>query len=299
MEKDQIILLEDRGLISIIGEDSKNFLQNIITNDIEKVSFTNTIFSALFTPQGKYLFEFFLIKVDDGYLLDCDYKFTSEIINYLSKFKLRSKVNLIDKSSEYVVGIITEDKFIELQKIENKKSKTINYRNSPIFIDPRNNKLGARILSSLEKLHLTIKKLNLNIIKKDDYYLKAHSLGIPVKGLENLKDQLFGLEANFEELQAIDFKKGCYVGQENTARMKLKNKLRRRLFPIKIGQKLNIGDELKYNKKVIGKILISEPLPFALIKLFDPDFLEFRNKEISVNNKQVQIKYDSILINQS
>ena len=299
MEKDQIILLEDRGLISIIGEDSKNFLQNIITNDIEKVSFTNTIFSALFTPQGKYLFEFFLIKVDDGYLLDCDYKFTSEIINYLSKFKLRSKVNLIDKSSEYVVGIITEDKFIELQKIENKKSKTINYRNSPIFIDPRNNKLGARILSSLEKLHLTIKKLNLNIIKKDVYYLKAHSLGIPVKGLENLKDQLFGLEANFEELQAIDFNKGCYVGQENTARMKLKNKLRRRLFPIKIGQKLNIGDELKYNKKVIGKILISEPLPFALIKLFDPDFLEFRNKEISVNNKQVQIKYDSILTNQS
>ena len=299
MEKDQIILLEDRGLISIIGEDSKNFLQNIITNDIEKVSFTNTIFSALFTPQGKYLFEFFLIKVDEGYLLDCDHKFTSEIINYLSKFKLRSKVNLIDKSSEYVIGIITEDKFIELQKIENKKSKTINYRNSPIFIDPRNNKLGARILSSLEKLHLTIKKLNLNIIKKDVYYLKAHSLGIPVKGLENLKDQLFGLEANFEELQAIDFKKGCYVGQENTARMKLKNKLRRRLFPIKIGQKLNIGDELKYNKKVIGKILISEPLPFALIKLFDPDFLEFRNKEISVNNKQVQIKYDSILTNQS
>ena len=299
MKKDQIILLEDRGLISITGEDAKNFLQNIITNDIEKVSFTNTIFSALFTPQGKYLFEFFLIKVDDGYLLDCDNKFTSEIINYLSKFKLRSKVNLIDKSSEYVVGIITEDKFIELQKIENKKSKTINYRNSPIFIDPRNNKLGARILSSLEKLHLTIKKLNLNIIKKDVYYLKAHSLGIPVKGLENLKDQLFGLEANFEELQAIDFKKGCYVGQENTARMKLKNKLRRRLFPIKIDQKLNIGDELKYNKKVIGKILISEPLPFALIKLFDPDFLEFRNKEISVNNKQVQIKYDSILTNQS
>ena len=62
MEKDQIILLKDRGLISISGEDAKNFLQNITTNDIEKVSYSNTIFSALFTPQGKYLFEFFLIK---------------------------------------------------------------------------------------------------------------------------------------------------------------------------------------------------------------------------------------------
>ena len=60
MKKDQIILLEDRGLISITGEDNKNFLQNIITNDVEKVSLSSTIFSGLFTPQGKYLFEFFL-----------------------------------------------------------------------------------------------------------------------------------------------------------------------------------------------------------------------------------------------
>ena len=79
MEKDQIILLEDRGLILITGEDTKNFLQNIITNDIEKVSFSSSIFSALFTPQGKYLFEFFLIQSKNGYLLDCDNKFTNEI----------------------------------------------------------------------------------------------------------------------------------------------------------------------------------------------------------------------------
>ena len=92
MEKDQIILLEDRGLISITGEDTKNFLQNIITNDIEKVSSSASIFSALFTPQGKYLFEFFLIQSKKGYLLDCDNQFTNEIINYLLKYKLRSKI---------------------------------------------------------------------------------------------------------------------------------------------------------------------------------------------------------------
>ena len=85
MEKDQIILLENRGLILVSGEDAKNFLQNIITNDIEKVSLSASIFSALFTPQGKYLFEFFLIQSKNGYLLDCDNKFTNEIINYLLK----------------------------------------------------------------------------------------------------------------------------------------------------------------------------------------------------------------------
>ena len=289
MEKDQIILLEDRGLISIDGEDAKNFLQNIITNDIEKVNSSVTIFSALFTPQGKYLYEFILLQSKNGYLLDCDNKFTKEIINYLSKYKLRSKIEIQDISTENVIGIISLEKFADIKKIGNGNNNRIEYRDSPVFIDPRNNQLGARIISTLEKLHLTIKKLNLKIVEPNIYFVKAHSLGIPVKGIENLKDQLFGLEANFEELQAIDFKKGCYIGQENTARMKLKNKLRRRLMPIKVDQDLNTGDEVKFNDIIIGKILINEPLPFALIKLFDPDYSDFSDKELTINNKKAQL----------
>lgn len=289
MEKDKIILLEDRGLISITGEDSKNFLQNIITNDVEKASTSNSIFSALFTPQGKYLFEFFLLLTKEGFLLDCDNKFTNEIIAYLSKYKLRSKIEIKDISTNHVIGLISLEKFTEIQNNENKNTDTIVYRDSPVFIDPRNKKLGARILSTLEKLHLTIKKLDLKIIKAENYFLDAHALGIPIKGVENLKEQLFGLEANFEELKAIDFKKGCYVGQENTARMKLKNKLRRRLLPIKFDQELSIGDELKYNNITIGKVLINKPMPFALVKLFDPDFSEFNDKDISINDNKAKL----------
>ncbi len=289
MDKDQIILLEDRGLILITGKDVKNFLQNIITNDIEKVNLSNSIFSALFTPQGKYLFEFFLIQSKNGYLLDCDNKFTNEIINYLLKYKLRSKIELSDVSSDYVIGLINSEKFLDIQKNENKTGDTIEYRGSPLFLDPRNNNLGARIVSSLEKLHLTIKKLNLKIIKPDAYFAKAHTLGIPIKGIENLKDQLFGLEANFEELNAIDFKKGCYIGQENTARMKLKEKLRRRLLPISSSEKLNLGEEIFYNNIKIGKILIEQPYPFCLVKVIDPNIEEFENKELLANNKKCKI----------
>jgi folate-binding protein YgfZ len=289
MEKDQIILLEDRGLIFISGEDAKNFLQNIITNDVEKASLSASIFSALFTPQGKYLFEFFLIQSKNGYLLDCDNKFTKEIINYLLKYKLRSKIEIIDISKDYVIGLINSEKFLDIQKNENKTGDTIEFRGSPLFLDPRNNNLGARIVSSLEKLHLTIKKLNLKIIKPDTYFAKAHSLGIPIKGIENLKDQLFGLEANFEELNAIDFKKGCYIGQENTARMKLKEKLRRRLLPISSTEKLNLGEEIFYNKTKIGKILIEQPYPFGLLKVIDPNVEEFENKELLANNKKCRI----------
>jgi folate-binding protein YgfZ len=289
MEKDKIILLEDRGLISITGEDSKNFLQNIITNDVEKVSSSNSIFAALFTPQGKYLFEFFLLLTKEGFFLDCDNKFTNEIITYLSKYKLRSKIEIKDISTNHVIGLISLEKFTEIQNNEIANTDTIVYRDSPVFIDPRNKKLGARILSTLEKLHLTIKKLDLKIIKAENYFIDAHALGIPIKGVENLKEQLFGLEANFEELKAIDFKKGCYVGQENTARMKLKNKLRRRLLPIKFDQELSIGDELKYNDITIGKVLINKPIPFALVKLFDPDFSEFNDKEISINDNKAKL----------
>jgi len=289
MEKDQIILLEDRGLILITGEDVKNFLQNIITNDIEKVNLSASVFSALFTPQGKYLFEFFLIQSKNGYLLDCDNKFTNEIINYLLKYKLRSKIEIKNISKEYVIGLITLEKFSDIQKSENKTGDTIEFRDSPLFLDSRNIILGARILSTLEKLHLTIKKLDLKIVKPDTYFAKAHSLGIPINGIENLKDQLFGLEANFEELNAIDFKKGCYIGQENTARMKLKEKLRRRLLPISSTEKLNLGEEIFYNKTKIGKILIEQPYPFGLIKVIDPNVEEFENKDLLVNNKKCKI----------
>ena len=289
MEKDQIILLEDRGLILISGEDAKNFLQNIITNDIEKVSLSASIFSALFTPQGKYLFEFFLIQSKNGYLLDCDNKFTNEIINYLSKYKLRSKIEISNISKDYVIGLINSEKFLDIQKNESKTGDTIEFRGSPLFLDPRNNNLGARIVSSLEKLHLTIKKLNLKIIKPDTYLANAHSLGIAINGIEYLKDQLFGLEANFEELNAIDFKKGCYIGQENTARMKLKEKLRRRLLPISSTEKLNLGEEIFYNKTKIGKILIEQPYPFGLVKVIDPNVEEFENKELLANNKKCRI----------
>jgi folate-binding protein YgfZ len=289
MKKDEIIILKDRGLISITGDDAKEFLQNIITNDIEKVSEINSIFSALFSPQGKYLYEFFVISLGNGYILDCSNKSKEELIDHLSKYKLRSRVKIKDFSKEHVVGVLSEEKFKEIQSEINKSTDTILYRESPLFIDPRKKELGARILSSLEKLHLTIKKLNLKIIDSSIYFNLAHSFGLPEIGLNNLKEQLFGLEANFEELNAIDFKKGCYVGQENTARMKLKNKLRRRLLAIKTDEEINVGDDLNFGEIKIGKILINKPYPFALVKLYDPDFSDFKNKELDCGKVKAKI----------
>jgi len=289
MKKNQIIILEDRGLIAIEGPEAKDFLQNIISNDVNKVGKSCSIFSGIFTPQGKYLYEFFIINNNGGFFLDCDNTLKEELIKHLLKYKLRSKVEIKDLSSSYVIGITSEEKFKEIQNETGSNEKTISYRESSFFLDTRSAKLGARILSGLEKLHLTIKKLNLKIVEKSNYLKTAHAEGIPIQGIKNLQDNLFGLESNFEELNAIDFKKGCYVGQENTARMKLKNKVRRKLVPIISKNNLKISDEIKFKDKVVGKVLIDGTYPFALIKLFDPNFSEFYKEHLKVNETDLQI----------
>jgi len=96
MEKNEVITLEDRGFIQVNGPEAKDFLQNIVTNDIEKVNNSSTIFSSILTPQGKYLYEFFVLKLKDGYLLECEKKTTAEIIKLLKFYKLRSKDDFID-----------------------------------------------------------------------------------------------------------------------------------------------------------------------------------------------------------
>ena len=289
MKKNQINILKDRGIILVSGKDSKEFLQNIITNDINKVKETNSVFSGIFTPQGKYLYEFFVLKSDEGYLLDCPDEFIEEIITFLNKYKLNSEVLIQNISNKFVVGIISNEKFDEIKKNENKFTQTIIYRLSPIFQDPRSNKLGSRIISNLEKLYLTIKKLSLNIQENNDYFVDAHKAGVPIKKLKNLQNNLFGLEANFEEFTAIDFKKGCYIGQENTARMKLKNKQRKKLFALSSNSSLELGSEITIENNSIGKILISNPYPFGLLDTTKIDLTKLQDKEVLVGKHKAKI----------
>ena len=290
MEKNEVITLEDRGFIQVTGLEAKDFLQNIVTNDIEKVSSNSTVFSSILTPQGKYLFEFFVLKLKDSYLLECEKKSSAEIIKLLNFYKLRSKVDFIDLSEKYVAAVVSLEKFKEMNGSNLSKGNTTSYGDDPVYIDPRNDKLGAKIISKLENIHLTIKKLNLKIVDKKNYYNKSFELGIPQIDLNKLKDKIFGIENNLDELNGIDFKKGCYIGQENTSRIKLRNKLRRRILPIqKISGEISENDVIKYKNNDIGKILIDKPYSFALVKVVDPDLKEFTNTELVCGKSKVKI----------
>ena len=268
-----VFILKDRSILYVHGLDAKEFLQNLISNDINKVSDTLSCFASLLTPQGKFLYEFIVVKHKQGYFIDCEKSQSKEIFKQLNTYKIRSKVEILDLSNEFVVASFGYEKYLSIKGSKDVIGFTFKYREDPIILDPRNKNLGARLVINLEKLYLSLKKLDLKNDNIENYHSQSHMLGIVPKNLNKLQNKLFGIECNYEELNGIDFKKGCYVGQENTARIKLKNKLSKRLLPIILIEGKLSKDEKIYNNNVeIGKVLIEEEYPFALIKYLDKNF---------------------------
>ena len=289
MNNQNVYILEDRGILYINGADTKEFLQNLISNDINKVNENNSCFASLLTPQGKFLFAFIIVKHKSGYFIDCEKSQVEALFKQLSIYKLRSNVEIMNLSNEFVVAAISRKKFLEFKGVSDEIGNTIRYREDPVLLDPRNKDLGARLIINLEKLYLSLKKLQLKDDKVSTYYNLSHDLGVAQKDMNKLQNKTFGIECNFEELNGIDFKKGCYVGQENTARIKLKNKLSKRLLPIKIIKgKLIAGSSIKFGNIEIGKVLIDSEYPFALIKYLDDNFDD--KNQFTCENAVIKIK---------
>jgi len=292
MNINNVYILEDRGILYINGADAKEFLQNLISNDINKVNEDNSCFASLLTPQGKFLFAFIISKHKSGYFIDCEKTQTEAFFKQLNIYKLRSKVEIMNLSNEFVIAAFNREKFLKFEGAKDEPGYTIKYREDSIILDPRNKNLGARLIINLEKLYLSLKKLELKDSSVDEYYQLSYELGIPQKEMNKLQNKLFGIECNFEELNGIDFKKGCYVGQENTARIKLKNKLSKRLLPIELIEGKIDQNDLIYNGEFeVGKVLINKSYPFALVKYLDDHFNE--ESEFKSKNAKLKIKIPS------
>ncbi len=201
-------LLENRAILTLSGSDRKKFLQGLITNDINAVSDVSAIYAALLTPQGKYLHDFFIIEKDDTIFLDCERARMADIHRRLMMYRLRADVDIMDCSEKYTV----------LASPELLSEGIISYP------DPRHPNMGFRTIISAPGTYL-----------KDDHYDDLRlSLGLPDGSRDFDVDKTLVLEGNMEELNGVDFNKGCYVGQEVTARMKHRAILKKRLLPVTI-----------------------------------------------------------------
>jgi len=286
--------ITSKSFISIKGEDSIDFIQNIISNDIKKVADNNCIFASLLTPQGKFLFEFIIFKKKNIFFIECNSELTKELFNKLYNYKLRSKVEI--KIEDDLISI--DIPFVKFQSLNINKLNLINYKNYLIFEDPRIKNTLARAIIEQSKIKEFLNDLNIEL-SNEKYLLekKLFALGVPSKDIQKLQNQLFSLEANFLELNGIDQKKGCYIGQENTARMHLKNKVNKRLFALQIingrvqeGQKINLDNE------EIGKILIDDLFPFALIKINKDNKNLIANKELKTETASIKINIPSWMV---
>ena len=146
-----VYILEDRAILYINGLDAKDFLQNLISNDINKVNEDNSCFASLLSPQGKFLFDFIVVKHKGGYFLDCEKKTVDQLYKKLTLYKLRSNVEILNLSNEFVVAAFSYNKFLTFDGAKNNPGFTLKYREDPIFLDPRNKELGARLIINLEK----------------------------------------------------------------------------------------------------------------------------------------------------
>lgn len=217
--------LPDRRILEISGPEKAAFLQGLITNDVETLSPSRAIYAALLSPQGKVLADFFIADLQGTLLLDCDVSVSAMLLKRLTMYKLRAQVT-INLVEDWRVAALFGDETTLTDGDATQMDGAV------IFSDPRFAGLGSRIVSKNIDKTLADGEIDAKPAIPDAY--KAHRISLGVaEGPEELGiEQMFALEANLAELNGVDFKKGCYVGQELTARMKHKTTLRKRIVPL-------------------------------------------------------------------
>ena len=127
MKTEKVYILEDRGILYVNGLDSQKFLQNLISNDIEKVNESKSCFASLLSPQGKFLFDFIVVKHKDGYLLDCEKRIIDQLYKKLVIYRLKSKVEILNLSNEFVVAAFNYEKFLSIESAKDELGYSIKY----------------------------------------------------------------------------------------------------------------------------------------------------------------------------
>lgn len=214
--------MSNRRILRLTGADTRHFLQGLITNDIDRID-RGLVYAAILTPQGKYLADFFLKSDGDDVLLDVDESLADMLVQRLTMYKLRADVQILPTDLHMHRGI--------------------GERPEDALPDPRSDQMGWRAYRTAPQTDDTTDWDALRV---------AHM--VPETGIE-LTPDTFILEVGFERLAGVDFRKGCYVGQEVTARMKHKTELRKGLARVAVTGDVACGAEIEANGKPAGTLL--------------------------------------------
>jgi len=220
----------DRAVLRIAGPDAEHFLQGLVTNDLARLT-DGPVYAAMLSPQGKYLFDFIMRRDGDDILLDVDASRAADLAKRLSLYRLRAKVEISEAGLAVIVGTGTAPDAIAAAP------------------DPRDARLGWRALVADPDAALA----DVPSLTPEDYAALRVDCAVPAGGAELRPDDSYVLEMDFERLGGVDFRKGCYVGQEVTARMKHKTELRKGLARVSIeGVAPPPGTQITSDGKPVG-----------------------------------------------
>ncbi|MDE0993851.1 MAG: folate-binding protein [Rhodospirillales bacterium] len=242
--------LTNRGIISVTGSDSRDFLQGIISNDITLVSPNKTIYAALLTPQGKYLFDFFISQSGEKLLIECEKDRVPDLMKRLRIYKLRANADLVDETETYSIFAIWGDDAAQATGLHNERGLAHEILGGTQFIDPRLNTAGVRSVLPIEVAEAQLQSLAAEPASASDYDLHRLKLGLPDASRDLVVDKAILIESGFDELNGVDWNKGCYMGQELTARTKYRGLVKKRLISVFIegaapepGTPIMVGDK--------------------------------------------------------
>jgi folate-binding protein YgfZ len=232
-----IARLDDRAVIALSGPEARGFLQGLITNDVERLKPGVGLYAALLTPQGKILYDFFVVEGDGAILLDVHADTAAALAKRLTFYRLRAKVE-----------IQLRDQLAVLASWDGEQTKyAINYA------DPRLTQMGMRSIGAKAEMPS-------DVFSTEAYHKRRKALGVP-EAQDFGQDKIFALDADLDELHAVDFEKGCYVGQEQTARMKHRGTARKRLMPV---TGASAEGNVTAGGVILGEMMSSD---FALLRL--------------------------------
>lgn len=229
------VVLHDRKVVAVSGADRRKFLQGLVTNDIRRLAPDRACYTGLLTGQGKLLYDFFVVDDGDRILIDIAAVHVEDFFKRLIKFKLRAAVEFAEATPALAVAAVWGDEAaarLGLAPTEGAAGKSVLVAAHSVFIDPRMTALGARLVYPAG-LPIEAEFVQLGFANTTAADYVTHRLALGVADSTEIGGEIcYPLEANFETLHGVDFKKGCYVGQELTARMKLKGDLRKRVLPV-------------------------------------------------------------------
>jgi folate-binding protein YgfZ len=262
------VVFDDRGVLAVSGPDHRSFLQGLVTNDVEKVGPARALYAALLTAQGRYLHDFMMAGVGGAMWLDAEAAHLGDLKRRLAVYRLRARAALDEKPHLAVAAIFGEGAFAATG-LSGEPGAAQLFGPGVIFVDPRLAALGARCILPRADIYELLREAGLSEAGFPTYDRLRLALGIPDGSRDLTPEKSILLEGGFDELNGVDWLKGCYIGQELTARTKYRGLIKRRLMPVEIeGPAPAAGTIVMANGREVGEMRSSsDKLGLALLRI--------------------------------